>query len=266
MLRRRRFLGAVLLLAFLALVFRAPVVNVLGGFLHVVLGPVWKAERTVKNGSTVFFSYFQSRAALVEENRRLSEIVLGESGKKIELERVRRENEELRAMLGRTDENTRILARILAGPREAFFDALVLDAGALHGVFVGAVVYGPGEIALGEVSRIFGHSAVVSLYSSPGRELTALVGASSSPATLSGDGGGSFRAVVPRGLPVEIGDAVEVPALGGGFAGTVRAIDISEHSSLKTVFVSFPFNIHELRTVVVEIPPDDEESGEHRDI
>jgi cell shape-determining protein MreC len=118
-------------------------------------------------------------------------------------------------------------------------------------------VFGDGDFKIGEVTRVFARSAVVSLFSTPDTELSVSIGTSSVPAIARGAGGGNYRVTLPKSAEVNIGDAVEIPALAPTFAGVVDAIDRPEGSSLQTIFIKLPFNLFTIRWVYLAAPIDD---------
>jgi cell shape-determining protein MreC len=118
-------------------------------------------------------------------------------------------------------------------------------------------VFGDGDFKIGEVTRVFARSAVVSLYSTPDTELSVMIGSSSVPAIIRGSGGGNFRATLPKGAEVAVGDAVEIPALAQEYVGVIDAIVRPEGTSLQTVFIKLPFNLFTQKWVYLAKPLDD---------
>jgi cell shape-determining protein MreC len=130
----------------------------------------------------------------------------------------------------------------------------VLDVGKDDGVMVGMQVFTDGDFVLGEITQIFGHSAVATLYSASGNQLTAYIGATSTPTTAYGVGGGNFRAVLPKGIDIAIGDTVDIPSLAPAYLGLVEAVVRSEHSSLQEIYFRWPINLTALRYVYIGMP------------
>lgn len=148
---------------------------------------------------------------------------------------------DLTALLGsRAEAPAGILAAVLARPPVAAYDELVIDAGGNEGVAQGAMVFGNGGIPLGTVSGTTAHAARVSLYSTSGRSIDALVGASRVPVRLTGQGAGAFTASVPRDAGVAVGDALYIVGPGSLPIGTVSSLDSDPSSPTATLHIQ-PF-------------------------
>ena len=143
---------------------------------------------------------------------------------------------------------------VLATPGRSSFDTLIIDAGDVDGVFVGMRVFTDGDFVIGEVSIVFHHSAVVTLYSTPGTELSVTVGTSSIPAISYGQGGGNFLVTLPKGVPVHAGDMVDIPALAPEYAGVVDAVERPKGSSLQNIYLKWPANMNDLKWVYLARP------------
>lgn len=226
----------------------------LGHVFHTITRPLWVASGWASERTADVQSYFRSKASLARENVRLMEALERAAVDSTTRETLRAENDELKAILGRSREYDILLAAVLARPDRSPYDTLVIDIGADAGVIEGAKVFADGDFVVGEVARVYGRSSVVSLYSSSGWQLPVLVGTSSIAATAEGEGGGNFRIVLPRGLDVNEGAVITLPAVGPEFTGIVERIDRPESSSFQTIFFKLPFNIQELRYVYIALP------------
>jgi cell shape-determining protein MreC len=236
---------------------RGPLQGPLAGLLHIVGRPFWSVEAVVADNVGGVFALFRSKSALEAENKKLQDSLDLVAAESYSRELLRTENEELKAKLGRSSEFELILARVLVSPAVSPYDTLIVDAGADHGIVPHMEVFGDGDFKIGEVTRVFARSAVVSLYSTSDAELSVVIGSSSLPAIARGAGGGNFRVTLPKGAEVTVGDAVEIPALAPEYAGVVDAILRPEGSSLQTVFVKLPFNLFTLKWVYLAQPLDD---------
>jgi len=252
--KRRQFLVALFVLSVLVFLARGPLSGILGGGLHVVGRPFWNMKASIIEHSGGLFALLRSKAALAEKNKELEatlEIVAMEAYSR---EHLRAENEELKAILGRNPEYQLGIARVLASPSVSPYDTLVIDAGEEQGMSEGMDVFTDGDFKIGTITRVFQRSAVVTLFSSPNIELEVNIGTSSIPTTAHGAGGGNFRVTLPEGVPVHVGDIVEIPALSPEYIGVVDAVDRPPSSSLQTIFVKLPFNLFTLKWVYVAYP------------
>lgn len=253
-LKRRKILLLILAFSLLLLSLRGPVSNTLGGIFAVLGKPFWfiRDEVVIKYQSVA--TALTSKASLEAENNHLKdvldEVALGAYSR----DELRVENDNLKAMLGRQTEYTYTLARILSAPPVSSYDTLLLDAGEDQGVFVGMQAFSQGDFKVGEVSRVWGRTALVALYSTPNTQLSVTIGSSSIPAIAWGLGGGNLRIILPRGVKVVVGDLVSIPALSPQYAGTVDAIDRPEGSSLEAIYVRLPFDLYKEKWLYLASP------------
>ncbi len=241
--KNRRMLVMLLLLSLLILAVRGPVANVMGGILAYVGQPFWHLREVVIGRYESISTVLSSKANLQKENTRLQAVLDEVALEAYSRNLLRDENEQLKAMLGRSSEYVFTLARILSGPPVSPYDTLLVDVGEQRGVYVGMPAFSQGDFKVGEVTRVWGDSALVSLYSTPNTQLSVTISTSSIPTVLTGQGGGNLRAILPRGTTIKVGDLVSIPALDPAYAGTVDAIDRPEGSSLEAVYVRLPFDI-----------------------
>lgn len=252
-LRKKRlgiFLGAVLLI----LIFRSPVEGFLSGIFQYIARPMWVVKNTTGDFFSQYVYIFQSKNLLYEENARLKNSLDLVALEAYSREQLRKENEELKLMFARQTGRTLLLARVLANPGRAPYDTFVIDAGESDGLREGMKVFVDGDFVIGEISRIFNKSAVVTLYSSDGSELPVTIekmGTSSIPTIGYGIGGGSFRSILPKGAEVAVGDTVIIPSIAPQYLGTIDAVVRADGSSLQEVYFKLPINIYALKYVYI---------------
>lgn len=249
--RRQRILAGVLFLALCLLVFRTSAENVLSGIFHRIASPIWLLGSYVGDRLKEDQYYFSSKEALYRENILLKETLDLVALEAYSREELRSENTALKEMLGRPQGRALLLARVLATPGNSPYDTLIIDVGTRDGIIPGMKVMSDGDFELGVVSEVYYGSAVATLYSSYGNELPVTIGASSTPAMLYGEGGGGFRAILPKGVSVNEGDLVRIPAIAPTYAGVIRTVSRPEGSSLQAVFLRWPMNINTIRYVYV---------------
>jgi len=214
--------------------------------------PAWQAENTILNSNT--FQYFKSKQALIND-RVVLEQKLFLAGNLLALnETLQTENENLKDLLGRKDskQNT-ILATVLVKPPQTPYDMLTIDIGALQNVKIGDKVIANANIYIGEVSEVLPHLAKVTLYSTPGRKLSVVLGASSVTMEAVGIGGGNFNIFAPREVEVKEGDVIVIPSITANVFGIVEKVSYKETDSFQTVLFKSPVNVSELSFVEVVI-------------
>lgn len=165
-----------------------------------------------------------------------------------------KENIDLKARLGRADAPPkRTLAAVLQRPPWTPYDTLLVDAGQMQGVEVGALVSAGGQGLVGRVSEVYAATSRVELFSAPGVSYQALLNGAV-PVAVEGQGGGSLQALVPAGTQVAVGDAVSFPGLMGGIAARVSALEARPGESFIVIYMRLPANPADLRYVEVLAP------------
>ncbi len=252
--RNRRLLWLCFSVALVILSVRGPVTNLLGGGLAIIGRPFWSLEDGIVSSYTGMKIALSSKSTLEAENQQLRDVLDKVALDAYSRDTLRIENDELKRVLGRQSEYQYMFARIMSAPPISPYDTILIDAGKEQGVYVGMQVFASGDFKVGEVSRVWGRSALVSLYSTPNTELSVTVGTSSIPAIASGMGGGNLRIILPKGVAVTVGNLVSIPALAPTYAGTVDAIERTEGSSLEAIYVRLPFNISQETKVYLAFP------------
>lgn len=194
--------------------------------------------------------YFSSRNVLEEENRGLSEELALARLAVIREEALKKENDELRALLNRGSKEKRgILAEVILRPPGSPYDTLILDAGEDVGVSVGDRVVADGFL-VGEITRVSGASSVTTLWSQSGKSFDVSIGDTFS-GRAEGYGGGSFYIRAPRDTKVVSGDIVIAPALGDLLLGTVRSVVHDEKKPFADVYAESPLRLRTIRFVEI---------------
>lgn len=218
--------------------------------LFSVASPLWQAENSFLNSN--FFTYFKSKQALLNEKIVLEQ-KLFLTGNLLALnETLQTENENLKDLLGRKDTKQKtVLASVLVKPPQIPYDSLIIDVGTNYGVKVGEKVLASANVYIGEVSEVLPTSAKVTLYSTPGRKLSVVLGASSVTAEAVGIGGGNFNIYLPREVEVKEGDVIVIPSITANVFGIVEQVNFKDKDSFQTVLFKSPVNISELSFVQV---------------
>lgn len=171
------------------------------------------------------------------------------------------ENRELKALLGRGEEENRVLATVIGRPNASPYDTVIIDVGKKHGVSLDDLIVAQ-AVAIGKVREVFDKTSLVSLFSSPNEEVNLIVNPRSSTEendenergvvalSAEGLGGGSFRARVPEGMELFEGDLAVLPGLQSRVLGVLTDI-VQLPNSSRTVLFRSPVNMRALRFVEV---------------
>ena len=181
------------------------------------------------------------------------------------------ENDYLRSLLGKTPENSEmILAGVIERPPRTPFDSLILDVGSDQDILEGDMVFSDGQYAIGTISSLSDHTSTVTLFSSAGQKIDALIDAlvegtknnpnssstkvvdSLSPVTVEGRGGGNFYMKLPKNIKVKSGNPVVWPSTETILLGTVEVVDSGEGDAYSQVYFKSPINMNSLRYVQIK--------------
>lgn len=205
---------------------------------------------TVGDNSNSFLGGFRFKESLAyenamlrAENSRMQALVLDRN---LLQERVAK----LEESLGRSRNDNRVVADVVVGIGQSFYDTVILDVGSDHGVQNGDSVVFAGSSLVGQIIEVSATTAKMKFYSSPGEEYAALLGPHSILATVHGRGNGNFDAKIPENSDLVVGDKVTV-SKGNLILGMVTEIEKTPGVPFATVFFRMPFNLTEIRTVEV---------------
>ncbi len=211
--------------------------------------PLLYANYQLTNGSATFWDYLSKQETLVAENRLFREETVSLKAKLLAAEQVIAEYRDLRETLGRTtNQSAGVVAKVIASPSQSPYDVIILDLGQADaaGQLVSGQLISLDDILLGTVATVFPNLTKGELFSSPRRELAVTLGPEAIPATITGAGGGNFRASLPRTVTITAGDLAVVPALGGRVVAQVGAVDNNPEEPFQTIYLKVPVNIYTL--------------------
>lgn len=226
------------------------------GFYAGVLFPVgavfWKSE----SGIFGFFAraghLVTSKYSLIKENSRLVADIAARDQSMLLLDGLRQENEELKTALGRSAKGNDVLGVVLTRPPVTVYDTLILDVGTSDGIKVGNRVYADGDVLIGDIAEVYANQSKVSLFSTPGRILSVIVGDKHVAAQAKGRGLGNFVLSLPAETGIQVGDPIALPQIRPHTFGLVESILVDSSDSLQTILFKSPVNINNLKFVEVD--------------
>ncbi|HEY4503752.1 MAG TPA: rod shape-determining protein MreC [Candidatus Paceibacterota bacterium] len=222
--------------------------SALSSFFIPIVRPFWNIENTVRYGNA-----FISISDLVKENQELNMTLIKNQMIYVQANSMKKENDELKEMFGRSISSRPILAQILKKPPFSAYDTFILDVGRDVGIEKGNMVYALGNIPIGEIALVTDNTSKVLLYSSSGGKFDVLIGDSNIEATAIGKSGGTFEITLPRDTKIVKGDNIKIPSLSDSFLGTVEEIISESSHPFSTILFRQPINIYELRWVIVDM-------------
>jgi cell shape-determining protein MreC len=197
-----------------------------------------------------FPQFFRERSTLIEELNTFKYTQSAQSGDKLTVRVLTQENEELRALLSSTKEE-RILAGVIGRPFSIPYDTLVLDKGSDAGVVEGAPVFIGENAVIGIVRKVFDHSSLVVLTTTPGVTTSVFIMGPNIYTNAEGIGGGQLKIGVPQGIELEVGNVVIIPGASSGIYGEISHIDSVPSDPQQYAYVSPPVPLQSLRLVSV---------------
>jgi len=185
------------------------------------------------------------------------------------------ENEYLRSLLGKTPEDSGMtLAGVIERPPRTPFDSLVIDVGSDQNILEGDMVFSDGLYAIGLISAVSDHTSTVTLFSSAGQNIDALINSPvegmkdnsgnststaevkskdfSNPVVVEGRGGGNYYIKLPKNIKVKIGDPVIWPSTETILLGAIEVVDSGEGEAYSQLYFKSPINMNSLRYVQVK--------------
>ena len=197
-------------------------------------------------------STLRFKSALVRENAGLKDQISALNARLIERDVLSRENEELKAIMGRAVHMQFTFASVLSKPPQSLYDTLVIDGGSNLGFVQGLVVYANGETPIGTIEEVLPTSSVVRMYSSSGEKTDARLDPSHVDITLEGHGGGTFSVQVPHDFSVAQGSLALSRDVSSHVIAILQKSTSDPRDSFQTLLFSSPVNMSELSFVQVQ--------------
>lgn len=243
-------MGAFVALILLLIVYGDTLERMVADTVLGFLKPVFGASSSVKSSIESVGFALADKTRLQKENDDLREALDNLKGHIENLEITRKENEDLKIILGRQPDQ-KILANIVLVPPETMYGVFLVDAGSSDGVEVGMNVITPGSIFLGRVTEVFGHESRVGLVSNFGQETNVYLENSGISAILSGGGAEMMTASLPKDAPITVGERIFTASRIPYLVGFVEKAEHKSSDFFQTLVSRVPLNIWYLRSVLI---------------
>lgn len=217
--------------------------------------PFWSAGRFITDEAHSLLYFFSSKNALAKDVERLTSELEDAHRLLTDRDLLAEENRILKEAAGRTErQSPRIVGALLATPPRSPYDTAVIDIGTTEGVTAGNPVLS-GSTLLGVVSKAYARTSLVEFYSTAGKKtpVSILHEGTAIPAEAVGEGGGAFKATIPKEITIEKGDSVIMPGLNPLAFATVEAVESSVTDSFQVIRFKNPISIGTLRVLEVEL-------------
>lgn len=224
---------------------------VFSGLSTLAMAPVVHWQTWVSNSDNNVAAYLRSRSEVLDRQAELERKLAALSGSDRTIQRLQRENRELRSLLGAATTTDRVAAEVLERPNVLAYDTILINRGTMHGVAEGAPVYVGADLVIGRVSRVQERISLVTLLTSPGEEVTVYIVGPNVYATAVGRGGGVLEIQVPQGVPVAAGQSIILPRAAQSTFGTVDEVRTVASEPMQAVYATVPVSLQSLRWVAV---------------
>lgn len=223
-------------------------------FLNVTNSFISRALGVGRQGTDAVEILFRS-SSRAEEIRNLRIEHKAFAARIVLLEDTKRENEELRAALGRETTDMQFMyAHIIGQSPSLIDDYLLVDAGAVEGVEVDMLVLVGGIIHIGSITQVAKHSAVVKLISHTDEKIHVYLPEADVSSVAVGKGAGVLEIQVPASILVREGEPLLSVGPPDFLVGYVEKVEKSDAGPFQIVRTGHPMTLADLRRVFLVQP------------
>jgi len=224
-----------------------------GKIFNLIGKPFWQVEKIVNNKVNDYNYVFKKRSTISAENHNLIEENLNLKLNMIDYQILKNEVYLLKEILGRSlDSGNFILSNILTKPNHSPYDTIIIDIGENFGIKEQNMVYANGNIPIGNISKVYEKTSLVSLFTNPGQKTEGFLDITNASVELIGRGGGNFEMLIPVDLLAEKGTMIYLPNNTSLIVALVDEIISSPTDPVKKVLLSSPVNVQNLKWVQVK--------------
>jgi rod shape-determining protein MreC len=243
--------STIILLAFFAF-FKEESSQFISRPLLIVFKPIIALNKNIGNffGNTLLV--FKEKSFFNQENKILKEKIFELESKNLQCNIIDQQNEELKKLLSRDDEEKYMAASIILKPPQTPYDTLLLDIGSDNGIEKGMMVTVYGNVLIGYVVDIFSKTSKVKLISFEGEETNVVLQPSGISAIATGKGGENFEIVFPRSVEVKSGDLVTTSGMRPLVVGITERVEVNISDAFQKILFRIPLNIQELKYVMIK--------------
>lgn len=241
------FFGVFILLAVLGIyAFTSPL-------FHFIGKPIWRTKNLVINNVEDVGYVARTKASVFKENENLVKENLELKASMIDYQILKNENNSLKELFGRIPNGKdMVLGNILTKPNYSPYDTIIIDIGDENGIKIGEKVYANIITPIGEISRVYRNTSLVTLYSNPGKTTEAIINGVNTNVELVGRGGGNFETIIPIDLPFDKGTNILLPGLQSEIVAIMEDVISSPTDPVKKILLSSPVNVQNLKWVFVK--------------
>ncbi len=151
------------------------------------------------------------------------------------------------------EQEVTVMVSPVTSPLASLYETFRINKGENEGIVIDDIVYTRGRIAVGKVVSVTRNTALVRLFSKDSAEnLGTLIGGQASFKVI-GNGAGTFKAKVPKDIPVSEGDAVLLTENQELSLGTVSLISFEKEDVAKVLYIKGGFNYSAMGVLYVTL-------------
>jgi len=215
--------------------------------------PIWRTQNVIIQQTNDLGYLIKTKESVYRENESLIQENTNLNNSMIDYQILKNENDQLRELLGDNPSKPDfIIANILTKPNHSLYDSIIIDIGIDNGAQVGNKVYVNNKIPVGEISKVYSSTSLVTLYSNPEQVTEGVIDISNATVNLIGRGGGNFEMTIPLDLSSEKGVMVSLPGASGDILAIVDGLVSSPNEPVKKVILHSPVNIQNVKWVEVK--------------
>lgn len=223
-----------------------------GKIFNYIGRPIWQTEKMINDKFYDYNYILRKKSTVSTENHNLIEENLNLKLSMIDYQILKKEVIDLKEILGRLpDSDDFILGNILTKPNHSPYDTIIIDVGENMGIKQENMVYANGNIPIGNISKVYNKTSLVSLFTNPGKKTEGFMDITNASVELIGRGGGNFEMIIPLELSAEKGTIVYLPNSSSLVIALVDEIISAPTDPVKKVLLSSPINVQNLKWVQV---------------
>lgn len=226
--------------------------NFLREKLTTISQPIWYVRDGVSSTFSNTIGYFTFKSNLISSNVKLQDELQSLRLKQIDYDLLLKENQDLKSAMGRVENSSRIISRIISKPPESPYDTLIIDAGVGAGIKKGSKVFLSNNVLIGIIVDVTAKTSLVELFSKGDAKHNLVLERTGATYEVTGSGGENMLVLVPKEADVLWGDSFVYPGLNSAIVGNVNYIDTNSQSSFKGIYLKIPGNVFSNKWVFVE--------------
>lgn len=216
------------------------------------IAPVFKTAEFISGIKENIVFLFKNKEILMEEINDLKERSIEVENELMLADYIKKENEELKTMLSRSDKKNYILGYIISRPPKSPYDTVIADVGSDSGVVQGMKAVAYSNVLIGYVAEVFPNASKIKLLSFPGEETNLIIESAKVSAIGFGLGGGNIEIKLPSSVIVNSGDKIMSDGSSHYLLGVADKIETDLTNPFQKIIFRMPINLNELQKIGVE--------------